>query len=243
MMDQDIDGQGHIIYINTPSKTYYLSSSSCDDRSQWLLALRAYKYNDESKVPSMRHREKNKDGMDHNYNASETGTISKETEDASVASNENIEKIRANYLVCLQCRGIDVPRQVFEWVRPEDLEIYTRMPKPSNRPYRAREKKLKIGKHSRPALENNAVELPISDSNSNFECGRREYSRSNSDLRLACMQTSRVDNQNPHSPNASCTEECVEIHRKNDGFEGKRRYSCPPSLFSQSLVTSFVYTL
>ena len=52
MMDQDIDGQGHIIYINTPGKTYYLSASSCDDRSQWLLALRAYKFNDESKVCS-----------------------------------------------------------------------------------------------------------------------------------------------------------------------------------------------
>ena len=53
MMDKDIGGKDHIISITVPGKTYYLSASSCDDRSQWLLALRAYKYNDESKVCSI----------------------------------------------------------------------------------------------------------------------------------------------------------------------------------------------
>ena len=160
-----------------------------------------------------------------------------------MVSNENVEKIRAKYLVCLQCRDIDVPRQVFEWVRPEDLEIYARMPKPSKRPYRASEKRKSTRQNSLPAFEDNAVEILGSGSYDDLEFERREYSRSNSDALLACMQTNKVDNQIPHLPCASRTKECVEMHGKNDGFEGMRRYSCPPSLFSQSLIRSFVYTL
>ena len=50
LVDRDLYGLGHIIYIGRPDKTHWLSASLCDERSQWLLALRAYKYSDESKV-------------------------------------------------------------------------------------------------------------------------------------------------------------------------------------------------
>ena len=44
-----------------------------------------------------------------------------------MASMARIEKFKDKFMVCLKCKGIDVPREVYEWVRPESSEIYAKM--------------------------------------------------------------------------------------------------------------------
>ena len=53
IMGSDMDGRKHIININTPGKEYFLSAPSCEEMYLWILALRAYKFNDESKVKTL----------------------------------------------------------------------------------------------------------------------------------------------------------------------------------------------
>ena len=53
--------------------------------------------------------------------------MSQSTNDPYAERIASSQKLRKNYLVCLKCRGKDVPRDVYEWVRPEHSDIHNKI--------------------------------------------------------------------------------------------------------------------
>jgi len=253
MMDKDIGGKDHIISITVPGKTYYLSASSCDDRSQWLLALRAYKYNDESKLPSTPDRTYSWHGRGSSYSEQVSRKISEPVRANSMASTARIEKFKDKFMVCLKCKGIDVPREVYEWVRPESSVIYNTIyeqhktsyaPQPPNEPdsnseriydevrYQEQDTCIMIKRKPLPS-ENNTTECTTSASRAGSFGTSIEHSIPNMifDKTVVDVEKAVSDDEGGNSPCTNGDGEYIEMSGGKDCIGNDN----PPLSMSSSL--------
>jgi len=221
MMDQDVHGFGHIFYISTPSTTHYLSASLCDERSQWLLALRAYKYNDASRLPGSPHGEMITDVADSNCYTTEKKLFTTQAPVPNTISSKKIEKLN-KFMVCRKCRGIDVPKEVYQWVHPQNSEIYVAIHRTSQKSdsdsgsiydvpfYQFQGSTLDISTRGPLALPENSAGPSISSSDS-------ERSQS--------PRTRRAFSENQTSVGqfeSENEEEYVSMNGKKGGFENEK---------------------
>ena len=158
-----------------------------------------------------------------------------------IATDARIEKFRAKYMVCRKCRGIDVPREVYEWVRPYDCEIYATIyhrPRKSDESERIYEEPRFLVDDTysiRRALPLPFIETPIERSKSCVELTSErsisQFSRRKSvasDTQLTFIrEVSDEEGADPicSLPGTSHTEGYVSMAGKADEVEKEKQHS------------------